>query len=252
MKKEDLYEGFGAINDAVLKRSENEKYVMKRRKIKEMKYGGLVAVIVFILLIAIPTGVVVNAATDGKILDMMKNFFGAQIVNEENETLIGQEVIVDMSDVITYDPDESEGSTQSGNIELVQDDSHIVKSIDSGMVQPSSIHEFQVIDGMTPEVIMTNGAAVIFYQGNYEGWKCEIGDKLIFDFSKYESEVVEEQTLVLGYILDGVMYKSSEVFKNINGRYELQIENAGEYYIYAISATSDYLTLRAGEIRLEN
>ena len=252
MKKEDLYEGFGAINDVVLERSENEKYVMKRRKISEMKYGSLVAGLAVIFLFAISTGVVVNAATDGKILDMMKNFFGAQIVNEENKTLIGQEVIVDMDDVVTYNPDESQRSVQSGNKELVLDDSHIVKSIDSGMVQPSSIHEVQVIDGMTPEVIMTNGAAVIFYQGNYEGWKCEIGDKLIFDFSKYESEVVEEQTLVLGYVLDGVMYKSSEVFKNISGRYELQIENEGEYYIYAISATSDYLTLRAGEIRLEN
>ena len=219
------------------------------RRISKKKYRSLVASLAVIFLMTITTGV--NAATDGKILEMMKNFWGAQIVNDENKTLIGKETIVDINDVVIVKPEEPKESIESGNKEYVLDDSHIVSSIDSEMVEPLSIDEFQVVDGMTPELIMTNGAAVIFYQDDYEGWKCDIGDKLIFDFSKYESEVMEEQALVLGYILDGVMYNSKEVFRKVNGRYELLIENAGEYYIYAISATSDYLTLREGEIKLE-
>lgn len=44
MKKEDLYEGFGALNDEVLQRSEKEEGVMQKRNLsKIIKMGGLVA-----------------------------------------------------------------------------------------------------------------------------------------------------------------------------------------------------------------
>ena len=44
MKKEDLYEGFGALNDEVLQRSEKEEGVMQKRNIsKIIRMGGLVA-----------------------------------------------------------------------------------------------------------------------------------------------------------------------------------------------------------------
>lgn len=224
-------------------------YNTSSKQISMTKYRGLVAALAVIFLMATTIGV--NAATDGKILELMKTFWGAQIVNDENKTLIGKETIADINDVGIIKPEEPKENIESGNKEYILEDSHIVRSIDSEMVEPLSIDEFQVVDGMTPELIMTNGAAVIFYQDDYEGWKCDIGDRLIFDFSKYESEVMEEQALVLGYVLDGVMYNSKEVFRKVNGRYELLIENAGEYYIYAISATSDYLTLRKGEIKLE-
>lgn len=230
--------------------NENLRNTFLKRK-RGMKYRSLVASFVVAILTTVTTGVVVNAATDGKIVDMMTKWFGAQVVNDENRAFIGKEVIVDINDVVIVNPEEEEKIAESGNKELVLRNSHIVKCIDSEMVQPSSIDEFPVIDGMIPEVIMTNGAAVIFYHGNYKGWKCDVGDKLIFDFSKYESEVVEEQALVLGYVLDGVMYNSEEVFRKVDGRYEFSIESAGEYYIYVISATSDYLTLREGEIKVE-
>ena len=230
--------------------NENLRNTFLKRK-RGMKYRSLVASFVVAILTTVTIGVVGNAATDGKIVDMMTKWFGAQVVNDENRAFIGKEVIVDINDVVIVNPEEEEKIAESGNKELVLRNSHIVKCIDSEMVQPLSIDEFSVIDGMIPEVIMTNGAAVIFYHGNYKGWKCDVGDKLIFDFSRYESEVVEEQALVLGYVLDGVMYNSEEVFRKVDGRCEFSIESAGEYYIYVISAASDYLTLREGEIKVE-
>lgn len=239
------------FNQSIKKLCEKESSSNTRSRIIGKKYRNLVASLAIVFLMAIATGVAVNAATDGKILDIMTKFFGAQVVNDENKDLIGKETIADIKDVFIVKPEDSEGRGKTGNKELELDDSHIVKRIANGMVKPLSIDEIQVIEGITPEVIMTNGAAAIFYQENFEGWKADVGDKLIFEFSKYESEVIEEQGLVLGYVLDGVMYNSEEVFRKINGRYELSIENAGEYYIYVISATSDYLTLRTGEIKLE-
>lgn len=50
MKKEDLYEGFGALNDDVLKRSEKEKGTMKKRNMsKILKIGSLAACLIVIL-----------------------------------------------------------------------------------------------------------------------------------------------------------------------------------------------------------
>lgn len=53
MKKEDLYEGFGALNDEVLKRSEEDGAMKKRNLSKMVKWGGLAAC----LMVALGIGV---------------------------------------------------------------------------------------------------------------------------------------------------------------------------------------------------
>ena len=136
--------------------------------------------------------------------------------------------------------------------ESVITESHIIKSVaDDSIVLPSSVSEFKVEKGVTPEIIMTNGSMAVFYLEDYAGWNCKTGDTLTFSFEKYESEVVSDQALVIGYIKDGVLYEG-EGFESLSGSYELEIREEGEYNLYIISATSDYLTLKQGTIKLSN
>ena len=85
---------------------------------------------------------------------------------------------------------------------------------------------------------------------NYKGWNCKEGDTLTFSFEKYKSETVQKQTFVIGYIRDGIMYEG-ESMRNIVGSYTLTIKEDGEYNLYIISSTSDYLTIKQGIINHE-
>ena len=118
------------------------------------------------------------------------------------------------------------------------------------IVLPSSISEFEVKNEVTPEIIMTNGSMAVFYVNNYKGWNCKEGDTLTFSFEKYKSETVQKQTFVIGYIRDGIMYEG-ESMRNIVGSYTLTIKEDGEYNLYIISSTSDYLTIKQGIINHE-
>ena len=89
---------------------------------------------------------------------------------------------------------------------IVQDtkSNEIVKSFADEVVEPINITNFETTDSVTPEVIVPNGSAAIFSQAGGTGWVCNDGDELIYQFEKFPSEV-GAQTLVIGYILDGVM-----------------------------------------------
>ena len=133
---------------------------------------------------------------------------------------------------------------------LFRSESHIIKSVaDDNIVLPLSVSEFKVENDTTPEIIMTNGSMAVFYLEDYAGWNCKAGDILTFSFEKYESDAVSNQALVIGYIKDGVMY-DGESFGSLSGSYELKVREGGEYNLYIISATSDYLTLKQGTINL--
>ena len=209
----------------------------------------IVAAVAVMFLTIIGTGVVTNATTGGKVVELLTAMFGAEIVTDENRDLIGKEV-VGGEVIISHD-------TESVATENVQDsqqllaNASVVCEVQEEMLMPHSIDEIQVKEGKVPEIMMTNGAAVVFYQNDYEGWKCSAGETLVFEFEKYESEVVEEQTMAVGYVKDGMMYEFDNVFRELEGRYEFKIEQDGEYYIYVVSATSDYLTLKMGEISIK-
>lgn len=238
----------------IKKMCDREKGNMKKKKTPVYKsMCKYVASVAILLISVIGIGVITNAATDGKVVAFLEKMTGASMVNDENRMLIGTEVVDDGAFVINGEMEEELGTDDVDRVNLKEQliaGSHIVNEIDKNMLLPFSIEEIKVIEGVTPEIIMTNGAAVVFYQDDYNGWQCKAGDKLIFDFSKYESAITEEQTFVIGYVLDGVMYNSSEAFRSMEGRYELQIEKDGEYFVYLISATSDYLTMKEGEIRV--
>lgn len=88
---------------------------------------------------------------------------------------------------------------------------------------------------------------MIFTQKDGEGWFCQPGDRLDYTFEKYPSSVVEEQSMAIGIIKDGVLYESDAI-SDLSGHYSVDIEEAGEYYIYLIGASSDYLALKEGSI----
>lgn len=117
------------------------------------------------------------------------------------------------------------------------------------ILTPSSITEFEAADNITPEVILPNGSASIFTRSNMQGWTCKKGDTLVYKFEKYPSKVTNPQTIIIGYVLDGVLYPGQE-FKDLSGTYQFNITKGGDYYIYVISATSDYLALKKGAISI--
>ncbi len=216
-------------------------------------YGGLSKIAVCLITAGVISlistmGIAVNAATDGAIGNWLSNIFTAQIIDDDNSDLIG-------TAVQDYSNNINNGSNDSikDNCDVVTGLPHntIIQSLaDDSITPPSSITLFSTENGNTPEVIMMNGSAVVFACDGENGWKCGDDEILIFDFEKYDSEVTDNQILIVGYILDGVMYPGEE-FSDIKGSYSLKLEKGGEYYVYIISATSDYLSLKQGKITIQ-
>lgn len=172
---------------------------------------------------------------------------GARVINSDNRKLIGTE-IKGITPIIAS----SDEQKTKLDLEVADKipDNNIIKEVDNDeIVLPVSITNFKAVDGKTPEVIMTNGSLVLFVNGDKGGWTCKPGDKLMYKFEKYATNITKSQSMVVGYILDGVLYQGN-VMNDLSGTYQLDIAEAGEYYIYIISATSDYLALKQGEISI--
>ena len=192
------------------------------------------------------SGIAANATSIGRIIQSISDWFGAELITEDNRDLIGKEVI----DAIKPEISLGENNGLSAIYEDIIEKSIVIDSVASEcVVLPDSVSEFEVKNNAIPEIIMTNGSMAIFYQNSFRGWNCKAGDILSFSFEKYESEVISTQTLVVGYIRDGIMYDGT-AFRKIDGKYELEIVESGEYNIYVISATSDYLALKQGAIEV--
>lgn len=228
------------ISNDLLER--RDKYVAEQRR-KKRRMRGVISLFVIMLFVS---STVAYAATNGKIIQSISDWFGAVLITPENEELIGKEVIDNIKPEITHG--ESAGVTPK--YENIIQESNVIDSVASdSIVLPLSVSEFEVNNNTIPEIIMTNGSMALFYQNNYEGWNCKAGDILSFSFEKYESEVVSNQAIVVGYIRDGVLY-DGVVYDNLEDRFELEISEAGEYNIYVICATSDYLALKQGVIEI--
>lgn len=160
-------------------------------------------------------------------------------INSSNKDLIGKETIIKHSD-----------NTQEKREKGISK-SNIVKSSDEYMQDETEVSEFIVsnnkVDYITPEIILINGSIGIFTKSDGSGWNLEKEDQLILNFNKYQSEVVQEQALIVGYIKDGHL-TSGEIFKSIKGSYKYVVNEPGEYYIYVLNASSDNLALKEGTI----
>lgn len=258
--KSDIFYAMNEINDKYILEAaqcleqKKKSDISSQKKIKlfnesnahSRKRLARVATVMAVSIILFTTGGIANAATGGKLVQWINGLFGAELVTDENEGLIGKEVIDNSEPEVTHGEESDIGNAEGRAIT----ESHIIKSVaDDNIVLPLSVSEFKVENDTTPEIIMTNGSMAVFYLEDYAGWNCKAGDILTFSFEKYESDAVSNQALVIGYIKDGVMY-DGESFGSLSGSYELKVREGGEYNLYIISATSDYLTLKQGTINL--
>ena len=222
-------------------------YRLNRDKCLNNKWMTHIVAAILIIVFVFTTGSIINATTHGKIVQWITQLFGAEIVTRENRSLIGKEINDNSVPEVTYSGERCIKQIDKTPI----DNSNIIKGVaNENIVLPSSISEFEVKNEVTPEIIMTNGSMAVFYVNNYKGWNCKEGDTLTFSFEKYKSETVQKQTFVIGYIRDGIMYEG-ESMRNIVGSYTLTIKEDGEYNLYIISSTSDYLTIKQGIINHE-
>lgn len=169
----------------------------------------------------------------------------AELIDSKNKSLIGTEVSDDSS--LEKTKKSSKEFDNESNIKFPKN--NVVKKLATTTLPPTSITNFESINNISPEVIMPNGSAALFTQKDSKGWTCKVGDRLIYEFKKYKSDVNNEQTMIIGYILNGELYPGEEV-KKLEGTYQLDIKENGDYYIYIINAASDYLTLKEGSISI--
>ncbi len=190
----------------------------------------------------------------------VNHIFYAEKIDESNKHLVGSEAT---GPHILYD----NGVYYNENNEVIDinaalqsssviPDNRIVESIDIPDFYPPAIVEFLTQNEnngyASPDIIMHNAVVCVLTQGdgNARGWNLEKGDKLTYSFEKYDSEVLSYQTLGIGYIKDGVMYPW-DYYKEQSGIYTQEIKEAGEYYIYLINLSSDYLSIKEGMISIK-
>lgn len=214
---------------------------------KKRKVGVVVSLLVAVSLIA-AMSLLVEATEGQEAMDQTAQNNSANslldhatLIDDENDMFVGKEVVDDTPLTAT------KGAQAKADVTSEIESTEIVDSFAEGVIPPANMTEFVAENNITPEVIVPNGSVAIFGKTDNAGWMCSEGEDLVYQFEKYPSEI-GEQTLVVGYILDGVMYPG-EKFLEIKGEYKCEIEQTGEYFIYVINASSDPLALKCGNVR---
>ncbi len=84
---------------------------------------------------------------------------------------------------------------------------------------------------------------------NYSTWELTDKDNIVISFDKYKSDITVSQDLIIGYVKDGIMYEG-EVFDELSGKYSFSPDEKGEYFFYLLSGSSDYLSLKSGNLEV--
>lgn len=167
----------------------------------------------------------------------------SQVISADNKKYIGKRIFLEIDESnISKSPDGiNEQATEEAYEEKnILENNKLVKVEISG-----DKDKFQV-----PGLILTPNSPLIFTLENDTGFDLNKGDTITFQFEKYPSEIIEEQSLLVGLIKDDdIIY--SNIFKNISDNFEYQIENPGVYYLFVESFSSDYLSLYDSEIQIE-
>lgn len=172
--------------------------------------------------------------------DVEESVSGSEYITDKNRHLIGTEI------------HENGSTVQQNNNENLIPYKNIVNAIDEKMVlTPSSINDFAVKEDnnnyyLTPEIITTNGSVSLFTKEDGSGWKLDKGNTLTFNFNKYDSK---SKNIVIGYVLNGKLI-NGEKFTDLSGNYKIIADEPGEYYIYIVNVSSDYIAFKEGNITL--
>jgi len=174
-------------------------------------------------------------------------------VDDSNRNLIGTEITEDGAVIfdkngIAVSPEKYKGMTEEEVLaESDKAKSDLVTGTETDF-EPSSYVEIapeKEKEGMIffPEIILVNNSACILTGAEGESWSLKKGDEVTLQFEKEETERNISQTLIIGYVQDGIL-KQGESFRQIEGEYRFKADKEGEYYFYIMSASSDYLTLK--------
>ena len=221
---------------------------------KKLLYAATLMVLTAALLSACGTGDVSESseslASEGVSLNE-KALTQAELITDENRSLIGMVITnPETPEVVVLEEQQSNGNEPENTYMVPEND--VITEISADAVLPATISVFVATEGTTPEVIAPNNSCGIFVPAPGEkGWYCHEGEALIFDFEKYESGTSTSSPMVVGYILNGVMM-DGEVQNDLQGSYKVNVKEDGYYAIYFVSATSDYLALKSGQISLIN
>lgn len=116
---------------------------------------------------------------------------------------------------------------------------------DPNMIPTDKSDEMYII----PEIILINNSLCVLTQDNGKGWELTDKDNIVISFDKYKSDITVSQDLIIGYVKDGIMYEG-EVFDELSGKYSFSPDEKGEYFFYLLSGSSDYLSLKSGNLEV--
>lgn len=174
----------------------------------------------------------------------------AELITDNNRGLIGT-VITNTETAEAHSPDYNESNEQGEEATATIPENTIITDVKENVLIPAVITVFIAEDNTTPEVIMPNGSCAVFAPSvGAKGWICQKGDVLHFAFEKYTSEVSNEQPMVVGVVYNGTMLEG-ETINDMQGEYVYTADDQGSYAVYVISATSDYLSLKEGEVSIK-
>jgi hypothetical protein len=253
---QDLIEGMVWDDD---KKAKFSKVKLKWRIMKELNkqaylYKKLLQTVCFTLFICLLVPITAKAA-------IYLLLTQSAVVDDSNRSLIGTEIT--SKNYIIY----KNGAYTNAQGEVIDLDklrkaqegipeNRIIKEIQIDHYSPSSIIEVIVDKAVknmysTPEIILVNNSVCILTKEDGSGWSLEEGDTLEYSFEKYKSSVVARQNLIIGYVKDGVMYQG-ESYQELLDSHVMKAQEKGEYFLYILSASSDYLTLKQGELVQSN
>lgn len=173
------------------------------------------------------------------------HLYKAKLLNEENKSEIGEEVVYGNEvEIVEGDP----GSMEAPGIPQ----NRIVTSIDGDSpCYFNSITEFLVeeVDGnyIIPELIAYNGNLICFTQSNGDGWELKEGDTISLTIRKYDED--SDKEIQVGFIKDGVFY-DNDILSNNPVAYSFTADSAGEYFIYILNWNVDSTSYHRGTISL--
>ncbi|MBP3758835.1 MAG: hypothetical protein J6I83_03215 [Firmicutes bacterium] len=175
------------------------------------------------------------------------------VINDGNKYFVGSQVDDDYYIIIDEDGNYRDSHGNEGSLEDIisknelHKDSEKVKEIEDNVLNPASYVEIageKGSDGSVryPAIILINNSVCILTNNAGDGWNLDKGESLKVKIIKEDAGSARKRNMIVGYIQDGVL-KKGEALNSDECECVFTAEVAGEYYIYLLSASSDYLTL---------
>lgn len=188
---------------------------------------------------------------------------GAEEINDTNREYVGKRLMAADVTVVSLAEIREEAASRvkrRKKPEIQYEMPGFIKNIESEEHLPYAMDTFEAKkeDGyyMTPEVIFTNNAMVIFTKEGNRGWKLKKGQTLHFEAEEYPSEINwgRGQTIIYTHIMNGKLMNEEYEGRGrheLLQKYDLQAEKDGEYYLCLVGASSDSISIKNGRLYVD-